>query len=69
MKKELLLIIYDHLDFQLLMNNNFYSILNKEFNITILTPYNKDNLFREEVSKEFPSIKVLDSWPQKNYVL
>jgi len=64
-KKELLLVINDPLEFKLLMNNQFYSVLSKKYNITLLCPFNKDKLFRKEILKEFPNIQFCNIWPQK----
>lgn len=64
-KKKLLLVINDSHEFKLLMNNQFYSILNKRFNITLLCPFNKDKLFRKEILKEFPDIRFCNIWLPK----
>ena len=60
-KKNLLLVINDPLEFNLLMNRFFVPSLLKKYNVILKCPVNKNKIFRQSISEEYPSIKFLES--------
>lgn len=65
MKKKLLLVIKDPLEFKFIMNDHFLSPLLQKFEVHLMCPVNKDSLFRDKVLSEYPSLKFLNVWPDK----
>jgi len=69
MKKKLLLVIQDHLEFKFIMNDYFLPILLRKFKITLMCPVNKDESFRKSILSKYPTVNFLNIPPLKIWAL